>query len=188
MKLSDRWSHCLHTPHKHPPLFQNALLHRSQTANPLSEKCEITNSMMKLHLFIHCLKITHFKYVFLCDIITWHFPPRQAEIDPCGTVLSDSHRVPSMNWDPRLTIKSCSRERHISLHWESPGGKGEIEMRSDKKEKKLTFQLIWSTWAVAYGRNPGIDWLWVCRYWQRLLVCGWTLLSHELKLSRITRL
>ncbi len=69
---------------------------------------------------------------------TWHFPPRQAEMEGGGTVWAASHRVPSMNWVPRLTMKSCSRERHISLHWASPGR--ERETWEQRKQRKTNWR------------------------------------------------
>lgn len=100
LRLTGRWSHFPHTPHTHPPTSQNALLHHSQTANqgskPYEEIILVKYLKSKWTETYFSFKKSKLYLRYVCGI-TWHFPPKQAEIEPRGTVLPASHRVPSMN-------------------------------------------------------------------------------------------
>lgn len=102
LRSTGRWSHCPHTPHTHPPTSQNALLHHSQTANQGNKP----DGEIKLVKYLCSIQFksqsgqnntsVNVRLRYVCGV-TWHFPPRQAEMEPRGTVLPASHRVPSMN-------------------------------------------------------------------------------------------
>ncbi len=100
-----------HTPHTHPSPSQNAAHHHSQTAGQRQ-----TPHLKRWHKIASVLWHVESHLV----ISTWHFPLRQAAVGPKGGERSDSQRVPSTNWEPRLTMKSSPSDWHMYRHCSSP--------------------------------------------------------------------
>lgn len=104
--------HPRRTPHTHPSLSQSAAHRHSQTAD------QRQNIELKLNLERWYLRAGHVQS--RSGISTWHRPLRQAAVMPKGGGLSDSQRVPSTNWEPRLTIKFSPCDWHMYRHCSSP--------------------------------------------------------------------
>lgn len=138
------------------------------------------------------------------QIFTTHFPLRQAAVEPRGTGLSESHRVPSTNWDPRLTMKFSPSDWHIYLHCSSPGCDGDSSRGKIipdinpisppinwggcpiHRQKSKCVTLYCPTCDEAYRRYPGIEGGSIWRKVEGLMVCLGTLLCHEVQLGVLT--
>ncbi len=92
---------------------------------------------------------------------------------------TESHDSP---WSPaHVSDTSVYTEHHLE-------GRERHENRENNERQTEGEDVYWCTWAVADSRDPGVDWAGVWRHWQRLLVCSWALLRHELQLSRLAGL
>lgn len=133
LRLNCRTTHLHRTCHTHPLLCQSAAHHHSQIADRrqaahlkrCEAECEITSALW------HALS---------CWIIsTWHVPLKQAAVEPNEGELSDSQRVPSTNWEPRLTMKFSPSDWHMYRHCSSPGYDEKI---SQKKKLMLEVKAL----------------------------------------------
>lgn len=178
-----RMIHLHHTPHTHPSLSLNAAHHHSQTAGG-RQAANVKGLGIKC-LARLCLNTEWSQWCFVAS--TLHFPLRQAAVEPSGDGLLGSQRVPSTNWEPRLTMKLSPSDWHMYLHCSSPDFDTtifEIQFYTLNKLKVL----FRSTLHEAYSWDPRVERSCVWLKVQRVEVCLGTLLCHEIQLSALTQL
>lgn len=129
-----RTIHFPHTHHTHLSLSQSAVCHHSQIAG------EISSTYQQAWHYICYLAL------FIWVITTWHVPLKQAAVEPNGGGLSASQRLPSTNWEPRLTRKFSPSDWHKYLHCSSPACGRQRKESTDNSPALWTclYEFLWA--------------------------------------------